>query len=605
MWKDPKAGYRYGSGPHLRGELLAASADGPLSDMARQRFGAKRQDEMSAAPQTPPQPGQMTGAQAVVAALLRHGITAGFGIPSIHNIALYEALRQTPAFSHWVVRHEQAAGFAADGLYRGSGRIAAIFASTGPGNLFTLVPMLESLQTQTPVLVIGTNIASSLLSKTGGALHETPDQLEIIRPLTRFAARVTGPDKIAGVFAKAGQMLHGSMPGPAFIEVPHDFFHASTGAGPGSEEASSPSASGSTPHEVMQAARQIAAGRKPVLLLGGGVRAAPAQAGVQQLAELLQAPVFTTTSGKGMIAADHALSLGCISRLGAVQDVLLESDLLVSFGVRLTEFDTGRFSLKFPSQHIQVVADSSYAGSRLPSTLIAGELSAIAQAFAQNTVSRPGWCDIAAIKARESERLEALGQDGYAALRHLRAAMRRDDVLVNDQSILNYWASAFFPVLEPGTFLYPLGSGTLGYALPAAVGAACAIKRSGEARRVICIAGDGGFQYTQHELATLAQYGLPVKILLVNDEAYGVIAFLQRSMFGQTHEIALKNPDFCRVAEAYGIRAERVTSLDRLRQRIPDWLEVPGPALLEWRTELKAPWEAGAIPRPANVMKGS
>jgi acetolactate synthase-1/2/3 large subunit len=182
--------------------------------------------------------------------------------------------------------------------------------------------------------------------------------------------------------------------------------------------------------------------------------------------------------------------------------------------------------------------------------------------------------------------------------------MRRDDILVNDQSILNYWASAFFPVFEPGSFLYPLGSGTLGYGLPAAVGAACAIKHVGQSRRVICIAGDGGFQYTHHELATLAQHGLPVKILLVNDEAYGIIGFLQRSMFGQTHEVALKNPDFCRLAEAYGIRAERVTSLDRLCQRLPDWLESPGPALLEWRTQLKAPWESGAIPRPANVMKG-
>ena len=116
-------------------------------------------------PHTTSQISQMTGAQAVVAALLRHGITAGFGIPSIHNIAIYEALRQTPEFHHWVVRHEQAAGFAADGFYRSSGRIAAVFASTGPGNLFTLVPLLESLQTNTPVLVIGTNIASSLLSK--------------------------------------------------------------------------------------------------------------------------------------------------------------------------------------------------------------------------------------------------------------------------------------------------------------------------------------------------------------------------------------------------------------------------------------------------------
>lgn len=555
---------------------------------------------MSAASQTPPQAGQITGAQTVVAALLRHGITSGFGIPSIHNIALYEALRQTPAFRHWVVRHEQAAGFAADGFYRSSGRMAAVFASTGPGNLFTLVPLLESLQTQTPVLVIGTNIASSLLGKTGGALHETPDQVEIIRPLTRFARRVPSPDKMAETFAEAAAVLNGPLPGPAFIEVPHDFLHAAVSIADSGMPGTQLTADPSSPQEIGQCAQQIAASQKPVLLLGAGAR--KHRAAIQQLAELLQSPVFITTSGKGMIAADHPLSMGCISRLGAVQDVLLESDLLISFGARLTEFDTGRFGLKLPAQHIQVVADRSYAGDRLPSTLVVGEIGDIAQQFAQGISNRAAWCDIATIKSVESQRLEGLGQDAYGALKHLRAAMRRDDVLVNDQSILNYWASAFFPVLEPGTFLYPLGSGTLGYGLPAAIGAACAMQQAGEARRIVCIAGDGGFQYTQHELATLAQYGLPVKILLVNDEAYGVIAFLQRSMFGQTHEIALKNPDFCRVAEAYGIRAERVPSLERLCQRLPDWLDAPGPALLEWRTELKAPWETGAIPRP--TMKG-
>jgi thiamine pyrophosphate-dependent acetolactate synthase large subunit-like protein len=306
-----------------------------------------------------------------------------------------------------------------------------------------------------------------------------------------------------------------------------------------------------------------------------------------------------------MFAGDHLLSLGCISRLGAVQEVLLQSDLLISFGARLTEFDTGRFGLQLPPQHIQVVADERYAGDRLPSTSVVGDLATIAGAFAQGNIIRAPWCDIAGIKAAEAKRLEGLQQDGYAALTLLRASLDRKDVLVNDQSILNYWASAFFSVLEPGTFLYPSGSGTLGYGLPAAVGVACAVKQSGEPRKIVCIAGDGGFQYTQHELATLAQYQLPVKILLVNDESYGIIGFLQRTMFGQTHEVALKNPDFCRVAEAYGIRAERIASLAGLQQRIPDWLNAPGPALLEWRTVLKAPWEVGAIPRPTGVAQKS
>src|SRR5262249_17491470 len=152
-----------------------------------------------------------------------------------------------------------------------------------------------------------------------------------------------------------------------FIEIPHDFFHAAVSA-TGSEITGTQRAADSSPaQEIVQAAQQIAASKKPVLLLGAGAR--KDRAAIQRLAELLQTPVFTTTSGKGMIAADHPLALSCISRLGAVQDVLLESDLLISFGARLTEFDTGRFGLKLPAQHIQVVSDLNYAGNRLPSTL--------------------------------------------------------------------------------------------------------------------------------------------------------------------------------------------------------------------------------------------
>lgn len=534
-------------------------------------------------------------------ALLRCGITCGFGIPSIHNIALYEGLRQAPGFHHWVVRHEQAAGFAADGFFRCSGRVAAVFASTGPGNLFTLVPLLESLQTSTPVLVIGTNIASSLLTKTGGALHETPQQIDIFKPLTRFALRVSGPDEIPEAIAAAAEMLRGPAPGPAFIEIPHDFFHAPLTRTSPRESVPPPLTVSAA--DIATAAKLVAQSQTPALIIGAGIRAHADE--VRQLAEKLQAPILTTTSGKGLIADDHPLALGCISRLGAVQEVLLKSDLLVSLGARLTEFDTGRFALKLPAQHLRIVEHPAYAGDRLPATLpLAGNIGAIAQALAGQVQPKHGWCDVAGMKTEEKRRLEALESDAYSALMLLRGALDREDIVVNDQSILNYWASAFFPVLAAGTFLYPTGSGTLGYGLPAAIGAACAMQLAGRQRRIVCIAGDGGFQYTQHELATLAQYGLPVKILLVNDEAYGIIGFLQRSMFGKTYEVALKNPDFCRLAHAYGIRAERAVNLEELGQRLPDWLESPGTALLEWRTELKAPWEVGAIPRPTGVSQG-
>jgi len=540
------------------------------------------------------------GAQVVVEGLLRIGIDCGFGIPSIHNIAIYEGLRQTKQFRHWVVRHEQAAGFAADGFYRQSGRIAVVFASTGPGNLFTLVPLLESLQTNTPVLLIGTNIAMTLQARSGGALHETPQQIDIIRPLTRFAQRVTSADEIPSTFADAEAVLRGPSPGPAFIEIAHDLLaNQLSGDVPPEQQARPRSIPSST--QISDAVEMVSQSRRPVLLIGSGINEARLE--IRQLAEKLQAPVLTTTTGNGNFPADHPLSFGCMSRLGAVRELLDESDLLISFGARLTEFDTGRFGLGLPSAHLQIVDGPDYPGTRFSPTLrLAGSVGEIAASLAaqQETLRLP-WFDLSVAAAKEQEWLQPLDGDALAALRLLREMLGRQDVVVNDQSILNYWASAFFPVLEPRTFLYPAGSGTLGYGLPAAVGAACAARQSGSHQKIVCIAGDGGFQYTLHELATLKQYDLPVKILLVNDNAYGVIGFLQRTAFGQAHESDLRNPDFCAVAEAYGIPALRATTFQELSQKLRTWLDSPGPALLEWRTKLQAPWEVGAIQRPANV----
>jgi thiamine pyrophosphate-dependent acetolactate synthase large subunit-like protein len=545
-------------------------------------------------------PATMAGAQALVTSLMRCGISTGFGIPSIHNIPIYECLRQVPQFHHWVVRHEQAAGFAADGYYRHSGKIAAVFASTGPGNLFTLVPLLEALQSNTPMLVVGSNIASMLESGSGGALHETPRQIEIVRPLTRYARRVNSPDEIPEAVAEAVEVFHGSLPGPAFIEIPHDFLVAPASAqpfpAPKQDRATAPSA-----RELEDCRALLQQSRRPVLLIGAGAHGATAN--LRGLAERLQAPVFTTTSGKGNFSEDHPLALGSISRLNKVQEVLGQSDLLISFGARLTEFDTGRYSLTLPEKHIRVVEDPGYPGTRTTATLeLVSEIGAAAKALADHSAARASWCDIAAIKAEERRKLQSLNSDAYAGLMFLRERLQRDDVVANDQSILNYWASAFFPVYEPGTFIYPYGSGTLGYGLPAAIGAACASRETAKQNKIVCIAGDGGFQYTHHELATLAQYALRVKVLLVNDNAYGVIGFLQRTLFGHMHEVALKNPDFCRLAEAYGIPGMRVRTVEELKQKISGWLETPGPAVLEWQTELKAPWEAGAISRPAGVM---
>src|SRR5258708_1229556 len=316
----------------------------------------------STTPQTTPR----SGGQAVVESLLRRGSASVFGIPSIHNIGIYDALRKAPKFQHWIVRHEQAAAFAADAFFRASGKVAAVFASTGPGNLFTVVPFLESLQTNTPVLLIGTNVATPVLDKACNALHETPRQLDIFAPLTRFAARITNPQEIPATFAAAAEVLYGPAPGPVFIEIPHDLLLAHVSA----ELRSTPGRKAvgpSSESKIVELVHRIDVHQRPVVLLGSGVKADAAVA-VRRLIEILQAPFVTTTTGKGVIADDHPLSMGSISRLGSAQELLAKGDLLISFGARLTEFDTGRFGLKLPGAHIKIAEDEAYFAGIFPAT---------------------------------------------------------------------------------------------------------------------------------------------------------------------------------------------------------------------------------------------
>ena len=308
---------------------------------------------------------------------------------------------------------------------------------------------------------------------------------------------------LSETISEAAAVLRGPLPGPAFIEIPHDFFHATVSAAlPEYEVPAKVTLPASTIAEINAATLKlpIPVSRRCFLVLVW----AKLLAALVNWPSAFNVPFLPLQAGRECFPRIMLSRWDVFPASAQCRMFCSKSDLLISFGARLTEFDTGRFGLKLPPQHIQVVEDAAYPGDRIPSARVVGDISAIARALAQNVPTRTPWCDIAEIKAREAKHLEALGQESYAALKLLRASMHRNDVLANDQSILNYWASAFFPVFEPGTFLYPSGSGTLGYGLPAAIGAACAVKKAGENRRVVCIAGDGGFQYTQHELATLA-----------------------------------------------------------------------------------------------------
>jgi acetolactate synthase-1/2/3 large subunit len=232
-----------------------------------------------------------------------------------------------------------------------------------------------------------------VLDKTCAALHETPHQLEIIRPLTRFATRITAPEMIPAAIAAAADAG-----GPAFIEIPHDLLQAPLPPGTAPAGSAKPPLNAAEA-EIKQALAMIQKARKPAIVVGSSVASHDAVAPVLQLAEALQAPVLTTTSGKGVIPDDHPLAMGCLSRLGAVVDVMKESDLLIGIGARLTEFDSSRFSLKLPPDYLQIDDDpAARSDFFVPGLRIIGDIAATARAIMDSTGRRQPWWDSASAR---------------------------------------------------------------------------------------------------------------------------------------------------------------------------------------------------------------
>jgi thiamine pyrophosphate-dependent acetolactate synthase large subunit-like protein len=501
-----------------------------------------------------------TGAEVIVAALQRAGVEVCFGLPGVHNLALWEALRTSP-IRLVGVRHEQAAAYAADGYARATGRLGVALTTTGPGAANTLGAVGEAWASRSPILVIATDIPTTLRREGvyRGVLHETDGQAAMFAPVVK--ASFAGPESVRDAIAAAVEAPQR----PVYLEVATDLLRA---------EAQEPRPAPRENSEPLSRSPARLDAERPLLWAGGGARDHAAD--VVALAERLGAPVIETYGGRGIIPPGHPLRVGFPPHVPAVGALWDAADAVVSIGSDLDGMNTQNWAMPQPPRLLAINVDPADAGKNYRVDEHVG--------FDLNAASSPGvpWADLRKVRAEA-----CAGLDGRA-LRFLDAlsyALPSDAVVVCDMCIPGYWVGGFKTFPAPRRLLYPIGWGTLGFGFPAALGAALATDGP-----TVALCGDGGFLFAAGELATVAQEQLPLTTVIVDDGGYGMLRFDQDLAGEQRFGVDLRTPDFEAVARAFGLRAETVDDLgDAFGEALSRHVEDPAPSVLVARAEALVP----------------
>jgi acetolactate synthase I/II/III large subunit len=498
-----------------------------------------------------------TGGWLVAETLEALGATAVFGVPGIHALAIWDGLR-TSSVRTIGLRTELNAGFAADGYARTSGNPSVLLLSTGPGALVSLAALMEAATAHVPVVAIASQIPRDLIGRKRGYLHELPDQLASFAPVVKWAARAESAEAVPQFLAEAWGVALAPPTGPVFLEIPVDVLAGETEAPANTGAGHAPPAETAASERLEEAARLLNEAERPVLWAGGGALRSGAWDEIAELAHRLDAPVATTYMGKGSFPADDPLSVGSACDEGAFKELLEEADVVFAVGTELGAETTGQYTLNLSGALIQIDIAAERIGASYPALGLVGDARAtLAELLPKvNERTRSGAARAKTVRERIGHGLD--GQDRElerGLLATIRAAVPPNAVTAWDMTILAYWAGAHFPVVAPRTFLYPLGSGTLGYAWPAALGASLTAPDT----PALAVVGDGGFLYGTQELAAARQYGLGVVVLVVDDGGYGILREYQRDSFGETTAVDLEEPDFVALAQAYGVPAEGTT----------------------------------------------
>ena len=515
-----------------------------------------------------------TGGELAVAQLQREGVDVVFALPGDQTMYLLDAFHDAPI--RWITtRHEQATTYMADGYARATGRPGVACVVPGVGVYNAASGLATAYACSSPVLLLAGQVNRAGIGKGMGLLHDVHDQLEIVKPITKWATRALAPAEIAPAIHEAFREMRAGRPRPTHVEAPPEAFMETAESG-----SLAPAAAAPTPFDpdlVAEAARLLAGAERPLMVGGGGVPLGDASAVFTEVAELLQATVVTTREGKGAIDDRNPLSVGTMWNNPRLRPVLDAADVVLAVGTRLQAFG-------FPAgtRIVQIDADAGEIGGNAEVELaVPGDarltLAALRDALDGMVAARPArGAEVAAQRATVEAQLRAIGP-AAGIVETLRDAVPDDAILVPDTATVSYMCHMHYSVYEPRTYLPSSFMGTLGFAYPPALGA----KVGRPDRPVVAVVGDGGFLFTATEMATAAQYGIATVTVVFDDGAYGNSNRDQRERFGG-REIGtrLRNPDWVALANAFGIHAVAVSGPADLGPAVRDAVAADAPVIV-------------------------
>jgi len=535
----------------------------------------------------------MTGGEALVAALAEHGVDVAFGIPGTHNLEIYKHL---PAHGvrHVSTRHEQGAGYAADGYARTTGHVGVAIVTSGPALLNAATAVGQAASDSIPILVVSPGLPLRHPATGNGLLHETRDQGAALTAVGATSLRPTSVPEIPTAVAQAFALMRTGRPRPVHLEVPLDVLEETADVEPVAPIAVAPAVAPAA--SVAAAAQLLARAATPVVLVGGGARGAASQ--VRALAERLGAPVVTTTNGKGVLPEDHPLALGAGIHLPAVRALVEEADAVVAIGTELAPADLWYGPLPVAGKLVRIDVDPvAMVTNAAPAVAVLGDaahaLDALLGALGSGEPARQ---DVASWRERKAKDAQAEGGEWLEVVAALAAAVPRNVVMATDNAMACYFgALANLPTHTPSSYLFPTGFGTLGYGLPAGIGA----KVGDPERPVVAMLGDGGVMFTVAELATAAELGIALPVVVVDNSGYGEIRNEMAERGDPVHAVTFPAPDFAALGRAVGCRGVTVDlgqagAPDELTAAVRDALAADLPTVIHVRMPRATPREGGA-----------
>ena len=525
-----------------------------------------------------PPPGR-TGGDLVVETLAGLGATTVFGLPGQHALGMFDALRRSD-LRYIGLRVENNAGFAADAYGRITGEAAPLLLSTGPGALTSLAALQEAAAASAPVLAISSQVPTAGLGGgRHGYLHELPDQAASFRGVVKSVHIVRTQSQIPSAIEAAWKSALSAPHGPVWVEIPQDVLIAETAIPVVTGGDAFPEELPPRPELTAVAADLLSKAARPVIIAGGGVVRADASGKLKQLAERLQAPVVTTPGGKGAFPWKHPLSLQSWIEDRHTTDFLEDADVLLVVGSGLGELSSNYHTFKPRGRVLQIEADLGKLESNHPALGMHADARLALQALLETVSERqdPGAPErVREVLAKVADRIAVqeltLEQDVLASVRR---ALPASSPSFWDMTILAYWAWSAFDAKGPNHMHSAQGAGGLGYAFPAALGAAAA----DPTRPVLAVSGDGGALYSIAELATARQYDLNVTWLIVDDGGYGILREYMNDAFGEATATELTRPDYVALAESFGVPGVRTTP-EHLEQDLAKALAAPGPSVV-------------------------